>query len=171
MSTVSESSSDPCAPGPASIPQAGRCRRASPPETPGCARCRTPASALRRLRPWRPAGGARASCRVQSGNSTPCRPRSSLAGTSATALALREREDRQVFPVGEERWIRAQIGGDFRGLTLLDGGPRGLQGVVVLQRQLDGLFQRDRDRRLLRERRIRQHQAAEHDGGRQRYSG
>ena len=82
------------------------------------------------------------------------------------ALALRAGEERQVFPVGEERRIRAQIGGDFRGLVLLDGGPGGLQGVVVLERHLDGLIQRNPDRRLLRERRIRRQQAAEHASGR-----
>ena len=69
--------------------------------------------------------------------------------------------DRQVFPVGENRRVRAQIGRDFRGLALLDGGPRSLQGVVVLQRQIDGLLQRNLDRSL-RERQIQPQ--AEHDG-------
>jgi hypothetical protein len=53
-------------------------------------------------------------------------------------------------------------------LILLDLGARGLQGMVMLDRQLDGLFQRDFDRRL-RERRIRPYQAAEPDGGQQNY--
>ena len=53
------------------------------------------------------------------------------------------REQRQVFPIGEERRVRAQVGGDFHGLVLLDRGPRGLQGMVVLERQLDGLVERD----------------------------
>src|ERR1039457_4017323 len=55
-------------------------------------------------------------------------------------------DQRQVFPVGEQGRVGAEIRGDLLRLTLLHRGASGQQTVVVLQRRLDGLIERDGDR-------------------------
>lgn len=64
------------------------------------------------------------------------------------ALTLGSREDRKVFPIDKKVRVRPHVGSNFRGLVLLDGRPRGLQCVIVPERQLNGLFQGDAHRSL-----------------------
>src|SRR5580658_11081271 len=51
-------------------------------------------------------------------------------------------EDRDELCVRGEHWVRPQVRGDFLRFTLLDGGVRSLESVIVLQRQLDRLIER-----------------------------
>jgi hypothetical protein len=69
------------------------------------------------------------------------------------------REERQVLPIGNQHRVRTQVGSDLLGLTLLDGGASGQQGVVVLKRKLNGVVQRDLGRALP------EHQARHHGEG------
>ena len=70
---------------------------------------------------------------------------------------------RKVFPVGEQRGIRAQVRGHFLGLVLRDRGSGGQQTMVVLGRQPDGVFECDLEPpcRRLAARRTRQPDASE----------
>jgi hypothetical protein len=86
------------------------------------------------------------------------------------------REQRQIFPVGEEIRIGTEVGRGFLGLALLNRGARRQYVVVVLERQLNGFVERDSDRTLglrnlslrnlsLRFRRGREQETGEQDSG------
>ena len=53
--------------------------------------------------------------------------------------------ERQIFPVRKQRRIRAEIGCDFQIQALVDRGTRSDHVVIVLERHLNGLVQRDPD--------------------------
>src|SRR5579859_2295626 len=58
-------------------------------------------------------------------------------------VELVEVEEREELCIPGKRGIRPQVGGNLLGLILQNGGARCLQRMVVLQRELDGLFQSD----------------------------
>src|ERR1039457_2257957 len=72
-------------------------------------------------------------------------------------------DQRQVFPVGEQGRVGAEIRGDLLRLTLLHRGARGPQILVMLKRRLDGLVEGDGDRarRRLSERKMREQRAGQ----------
>src|ERR1017187_4940250 len=72
-------------------------------------------------------------------------------------------DERQVFPVGEQGGVGAEIRGDLLCLTLLHRGASGQQTVVVRERRLDGLVEGDgdRSRRRLPRREIQEQRAGE----------
>src|ERR1700688_4773447 len=65
------------------------------------------------------------------------------------------REERHVLLIDERHGIGPQVGCNFERLILQDRGTRRLQRVVVLERQIDGLIERDAGRRMLRRRGLR----------------
>src|SRR5580704_17878586 len=52
-------------------------------------------------------------------------------------------DDGQVFPIGKQSGIGAEIRRDFSRLALLNGSPGGQQTVIVLSGDLDRFFKSD----------------------------
>ena len=67
-------------------------------------------------------------------------------------IELRQVEEREELRVPGKGRVRPQVGGDFLGLILHDGGAGRFERVIVRERELDGLLERDARGRRLRER-------------------
>ena len=67
-------------------------------------------------------------------------------------VELREIEEREELRIPGKGRIRPQVGGDFLSLILHDGGASRFERVIVCERELDGLLERDAWDRRLRER-------------------
>src|ERR1700733_14934505 len=74
------------------------------------------------------------------------------AVADVVGIELVQIEEGEKLCVPGKGGVRAQVGGDFLGLILHDGGARRFERVIVCERELEGLLKRDARCRRLRER-------------------